>query len=389
MAQREESGRVLRRRRLVIALAVALLVAAGVAVGTGVTGRSATTEPTDVTVMTRNLYLGGDITRPVRAAQGQTGVAALLALGHAADALRTVVDQTDFPSRARLLAAELAESRPDLAGLQEVALWRHGPLQLDQPGRLDATEVDLDFLALLLGELDTRGLPYDVVATQDESDVEAPAFRGDPRTGNDPTARDVRLTMRDVVLVRRGSGIEVTGTGTGQYAHRIDVDLGGVAFSFIRGYAWADVRVAGSALRFVTTQLESQSPAVAEAQAQELIAGPLAVTGRPVVLGCDCNSGPTEASDDGRAAYGLLVGSGLADAWVAQPDGQGTGATCCLGERVDARAPDFDRRIDLVLSRGAITDRAELVGSTPAERDPASGLWAADHAGLVAHLRLG
>lgn len=374
-----------RGRRLLVALPVVVLLAAAAVGGPATLGRSRAGSPVTVTVMTRNLYLGGDITRPVRAAQGRTGTDALLALGHAAAGLRTVVDETDFPTRARLLAAEIADRRPALVGLQEVALWRHGPLQLDHPGRLDATEVDLDFLAVLRTELAARDASYDVAVAQDESDVEAPAFTGDPRDGN---GRDVRLTMRDVVLVRTGVGIEVTGTGSGRFAQRLDVDLGGLPFAFVRGYAFADVRVGGRPVRFVTTQLESQGSAVALAQARELLAGPLAVTGPPVVLACDCNSDPAGTGSE-AAAYGLLTGSGLTDAWLGQPDREGTGATCCLGERLDAATPTFDRRVDLVLSRGAVaTVRAGLVGASAADRDPTGGLWSSDHAGLVAELRL-
>ena len=90
------------------------------------TGSRATT----VTVMTRNVYLGGDINRPVVAARGKSAGEALAALGQANEQLRAIVDQTDFRVRSRLLAAEIAAARPDLVGLQEVALWRKGPLEL-------------------------------------------------------------------------------------------------------------------------------------------------------------------------------------------------------------------------------------------------------------------
>ena len=63
-------------------------------------------------------------------------------------------------------------------------------------------------------------------------------------------------------------------------------------FAFIRGYTWADIRVGTKRLRVVNTHLESQSSRVAQAQAAELLAGPGAVTGRPLVLVCDCNSDP-------------------------------------------------------------------------------------------------
>ena len=81
-----------------------------------------------LTVMTRNIYLGGDINRPIRAAIDRDGRRGVLALGHANRELREVVDRTDFVTRSKLLADEIAAARPDLVGLQEVALWRHGPI---------------------------------------------------------------------------------------------------------------------------------------------------------------------------------------------------------------------------------------------------------------------
>jgi len=108
-----------------------------------------------------------------------------------------VVDRTDFRARSKLLAAEIAAEKPDLLGLQEVALWRHGPMQLDHIGRPDAIEVDYDFLAILLADLANRGVRYEIVQVEQESDVEAPAFTGDPLAGTASSAEDVRLTDRD------------------------------------------------------------------------------------------------------------------------------------------------------------------------------------------------
>jgi hypothetical protein len=151
-----------------------------------------------ITVMTRNLYIGADITRPIRAAAGRTGRDAVLALGHANHQLRQIVDRTDFSTRSGLLADEIAKAQPGVLGLQEVALWRHGPMELNRLGQLNATTVDYDFLKLLLGRLAARGLSYEVAGVQQESDVEAPAFTGDPFAGTASAAQDVRLTVRDV-----------------------------------------------------------------------------------------------------------------------------------------------------------------------------------------------
>ncbi len=356
----------------------------------------------EITVMTRNLYIGADITRPLRAADGRTGQQALLDLGHANHELRQTVDRTSFAVRGQLLAAEIVATRPDLIGLQEVALWRHGPLQLEQLGQLNAEDVKYDFLAILLADLDQRGVGYEVVQVQQESDVEAPAFTGNPFTGTAGAARDVRLTVRDVILMRQGSGIRVTGTGGAQYGQVLRVDLAGVPFSFVRGYAWADAVVGASRLRFVTTHLESQNDDVATSQARELLGALAADSKETTIIACDCNAAPGRPRA-GRGelsapptTYQVLTSDRFTDLWLQQPKsaGAGRGDTAGLSERVnDPTASSFTRRLDLVLARpsdsGRVTViRGEVTGNELTDRDSRSGLWPSDHAGVVLQLGL-
>lgn len=375
---------------LCIALVAVLIVRASVKDG-----------QSSVKVMTRNLYLGADINRPLRAVQDRTGRDALLALGHANHELREIVERTNFDARSELLAAEIAAARPDLMGLQEVALWRHGPLQLDRVGRLDAVEIEADFLEILRAALSERGLAYDVVSMQQESDVEGPAFTGDPFKGTLYAGRDVRLTVSDVIMMRRGSGVRITDSGGGQYSHRIDVTLAGVGFPFIRGYAWADVAIGRAPLRFVTTHFESLSADLALAQARELLAGPAGPTPMTTVIVCDCNSDPNSgvvAPQDKAppsAAYQLLTQrGGFSDLWLQQQSPAGPGYTAGLSELVnDSTADAFNRRLDLVLARPARkTDVAiaggDVIGDQLTDRDDRTGLWPSDHAGVVMQLRI-
>ena len=72
-----------------------------------------------LTVMTRNVYLGGNIAGPIPAPTRDE-------FEQKATALWQAVAATDFPARARLLAREVKHTRPDVIGMQEVALWRRG-----------------------------------------------------------------------------------------------------------------------------------------------------------------------------------------------------------------------------------------------------------------------
>ena len=116
--------------------------------------------------MSRNLYLGADLGPAI----GADNVCEAIDAG---GQILNDVDASDFPARAKLLAAEIASAKPDLVGLQEVALWRFQP-NSDFTGS-PATTVRYDFLQLLLDELEARGANYSVAVVQDEFDQELPA----------------------------------------------------------------------------------------------------------------------------------------------------------------------------------------------------------------------
>jgi endonuclease/exonuclease/phosphatase family metal-dependent hydrolase len=362
-----------------------------------------------ITVMTRNIYLGADINRPVDAAlraaarPGANQLTIVTALANATHVTRAIVDRTDFGVRARLLADEIADARPDLIGLQEVALWRHGPLQLNQVGVPNAGTVDYDFLRLLLDDLAERGAQYAAVSVANRADVESPSFTGQlSAPGGDP--RDVRLTMRDVVLMRTAGSLTKVDEGQDVYDVNLQVAVAGVSFDFDRGYQWVDVRAGAQRFRFVNTHLEAFSSDIALAQANELLTEATSPD-RSTVFVCDCNSDPANSSIKPidhvphKAPYELITGAGgYTDLWKASGrpadlPGFDGGDTSGLNETVDEAPPgSWTHRIDMVFGRTAngdelTTDRGQVTGRDGDQRDPATGLWPSDHAGVVMRVR--
>jgi endonuclease/exonuclease/phosphatase family metal-dependent hydrolase len=391
-------------RRALAAVVTAGLVAASLVVTAPAdAGKPKNPPGKPVTVMSRNLYLGADINRPVNAALaaqagGGSAPQILVALANATHLTRAIVDDTDFTVRARLLAEEIATAEPDLIGLQEVAWWRHGALELGDVGHADATETDYDFLQLLLDELDALGAEYVPVSIAARADVEAPSFTGSPFNGTmSADARDVRLTMRDVVLMHVEDGLSVLDEGQAVYAHNLQVPLLGNTISFDRGYQWVDVRAGAKRFRFVNTHLEAFSSDLAYAQAAQLLAEATA-RDRTTVFVCDCNSDPLNSrikpqdTLPHKAAYDLIIGAGFTDEWLTWAPAA-AGWTSGLSETVDdATGDDFDHRIDMVFARaaaggGLVVDRGRVTGTDVSTKDPATGLWPSDHGGVVLRLR--
>jgi endonuclease/exonuclease/phosphatase family metal-dependent hydrolase len=317
----------------------------------------------ELTLMTRNLYLGTDLT-PIFSAPNQ------LALFAAVGTRWAETQANDFPARARALADEIARTEPDLVGLQEAMLFRTD-VPPDGPASPAGT-VAYDFVELLVAALAQRGLEYTPVSTFTGTDAELP-------TGLPPTL-DVRLTDRAVVLVRSGddrSDLRVSNPQSGAYPTALTVNTAVGPLRLPRGWASIDVKVRDRSFRFVTTHLDAFSSQIRNAQAAQLLAGP-AATDLPVVLAGDMNSGP--GTDLG--AFGILTGAGFADPWPSGP------LTCCFKNDLHDPDPTLTKRVDLVLTRGGFDlIAADVVGEDPGDRT-ASGLWPSDHAGVVMTLRL-
>ena len=317
-----------------------------------------------VTVMTRNLYLGTDLA-PLFAAPTPFGLVAAVGVGW------QQVQANDFSVRAEALADEISLAQPDLVGLQEASLYR-----TDSPPDGPATPAEtaaLDFLGLLLDALADRGLAYEPVSIFTGTDIELPAGL--------PPALDVRLTDRVVVLARtdeKTADLKLSNPRSGAFPTALTVTTAAGPLTLPRGWASVDVKIRGKQFRFVVTHLEAFSQPVRNAQAGELLAG-AAATDLPVVLVGDLNSGP--GSDLG--AYTMLRDNGFADAWAG-----GSGLTCCHAADLREQDATLTTRIDLVLTRGGFeTVSVDVVGDDPADRTP-PGLWPSDHAGVVATVQL-
>src|SRR4051794_19710034 len=180
----------------------------------------------DIGTMTRNLYLGADLTPAIVAPNLKAFVAANGKI------LREVT-HNDFPTRAQGLAQEILEQSPDLVGLQEVALWRTAPVNFAVLATgPSATTVRYDYLQELLGELNAEGTHYEVVVVQNEFDLEAPADE-DNNEATGPEGADIngRLTMRDVILKKSNAGVETSNARGANFATPLPIPILGKPFA--------------------------------------------------------------------------------------------------------------------------------------------------------------
>jgi endonuclease/exonuclease/phosphatase family metal-dependent hydrolase len=331
-------------------LIVAVLAAAAPAFGTGTANSRVADRNTRVTVMTRNLYLGANLL-PLAAAppsQFPSAVSALLA--H--------VRASDPNGRMKLIAGEIASAKPDLVGLQEVSLWRTGPV-----GPRPATHVAYDFLSALTRELARRHAPYRVVASHLGLNLQAA-----------DATQDVRFTDGNAILARQG--VTVRHVRTGDFSHQLTIStqaLGRVTVS--RGWIALDAAVAGAKLHYVDAHLESYSTSVRLAQAKELVAGPLRSRLTTVLVG-DLNSGPNLPLAADRPPYQAIAHAGFMEARTAQPN-------CCFND--DLTTGRWDHIVDHIMTR----PKVRLLRSYLTGRETlANGEHPSDHGGVVSLLGL-
>jgi hypothetical protein len=332
---------------------------AGLRVGAATMGQTsampgpAAVSPVTIRVATYNLYLGADL----------TVVFGVESREELAEQARHVLDQvmtTDFPARAETIAALLVRDRVDVVGLQEVARWSGNTSADALPPR-----VWLDFLTVLLDALERAGERYEAHAV-------AANFHGSATV----EGAEITVLGHNVILVRRGSGIRVSGAQVGDFSPVLKITTGtpDVGFEVARSWSSIEAEAGGRVFRFVSTHLEAWDEGIRDQQRDELVAA-LRGTRQPLVLVGDFNSTPDRVG----------MPDEYVDAWQAR--GKGDGMTSGRSADLAGERDELSARIDYVWARGARVEACWVVGADERERT-GTGLWPSDHAGVVAEVTL-
>lgn len=334
----------------------------------------------EITVMTYNVYLGGDTGSIFVLPPGDPTL-----LSTIAQVYQQIVD-SDYQSRAEAIADSIKEHRPHLVGLQEITLM-HSLDSMEMPS------IYMDFLPMLMNAL---GDEYSVVASIANTEATLPLFKAvlapeyQTDIPDDSTCPDlmlsgclyVRTVFSDVMLAR--SDVEVSNITEANYAAALPSSLG---FAATRGYVALDAVVSGVVYHVVNTHLEAFHGEIRKAQAGELMAILEAET-MPLILLGDFNSDAN--TDPPGEVYGLLTAAGYEDVWQGGPD---TGFTYGQNSDLDNEESQLYERIDHIFVRDVdlVSAMTETVGDQPEDRVTASSgkeIWPSDHAGVVAELSM-
>ena len=339
-----------------------------------------------VDVMTRNLYLGADLTPIVTAlASGNEG-----AIVAAASSTWQQVVASSPEERMAAIADEIVATRPEAVGLQEVTEWTTYDYD-PNTGQFSSPQVAYDFLDLLLEALAEDGMSYREVAGATATNFTSPPIPiVDPAypvtvVDNQPVPnRAVQLIDRDVIIVR--DDVQARKGRNGNFDTILDLGTDASPLPVDRGWGSADLRYRQVRFRFVNTHTEAFGPEeIRVGEVLELLEAQNAI--RPpmhTVYAGDFNSAP------GEGGYETLLSGGLHDLWnEARPTASDAESdTCCQDALLRNDVSALSTRIDLLLgTRGVRAMSAERVGDEPVDL-PDGVNWASDHAGVVATVRI-
>jgi endonuclease/exonuclease/phosphatase family metal-dependent hydrolase len=393
-----------------------LIFALGLTLLPGTAAAKGKSKGHQLTVMSRNLYLGADLSPALQASSVDQAV-------DAAYRIEQQVHHTQFPTvRAAELAKEILKVKPDVVGLQEAAWWRTEPYDLSAvttgPKATTTDPQGGDFLTDLLTQLNKKSgkgkkgsasaakkkskpPQYKIAFVKPEFDFELPVNQGSGGLSVCPAqCHNERLTMRDAILVKKG--VKVSNASGGTFNTLLRVKVGGVLnVDVTRGWAAADVKASGRKVHVVDSHFEAFDSAanntgsdgktypkggIREAQAKQLIApGGPATSKLPTLLIGDFNSDSPVHGDqvdpgDALAYRALLAGGWSERAFTPPPFG------CCLQDSNlnDPSTAGITHRVDHIMSNNKKI-KFKKGGLTTTY---ANGLWSSDHFGIWSRLQV-
>ena len=356
-----------------------------------------------ITVMSRNIYIGTDVTVAMKKIPN---------LPAAAQFMWDQVAKTDFSKRAVILAKEITEADADVIGLQEATTW------YCKEGLFGKKIKVLDFTDQLLKALNNN---Y-VIAQKGNTSAYNPGFSINPipfltKVNDAKTFKPIfdqnsaacGFETGDALVIKRSLASKVEAVGNVDYEATYSVVP--VLMKITRGYTWADINVNGTKTRFVTTHLEAiwdeNKVPNSALQANQLIADLRNISYPLVVIG-DFNSDPRDprpantlnpggqppvsgacpANLDTCSAYKLMLKANFTN---ASPDATDpinftwgmnallTGADPLRGSAAKqmGNSNGFTDRLDYIFIKNGLQSKTSKIIGTKAP-------YGSDHAGVVA-----
>jgi endonuclease/exonuclease/phosphatase family metal-dependent hydrolase len=342
-------------------------------------------------VMTQNQYLGADI-------------ASLLSTSTADELNQTLfnllqqIAESNVPARIQAQAKLIKKRKPDVVGLQEVALISCRD-DFDTGACSDPSikGAFVDHLSLTLSALNDR---YQAAAAVVNFNV--PEIPFDPYGTGVPAL--LSFVDRDVILIRTdltASAVDYSSTCTKpvlQDGCNYFAALGPITTPYgdayiERGYVGVDVTVKGKNYRVVNTHLEVKDPPIPSvfqnAQAQELIATLAATTpsNKTLVVMGDINSSPEDTEE---APYGQFLAGGYTDVWTVRPSKR-PGFTCCQLADLSNHRSNLYERVDMIFSLDSLVGvkKPYVLGKVVSSNTLSHKrrLWSSDHDAVAATLK--
>ena len=267
----------------------------------------AATPPRDqLTVMSRNLYLGADV---YAAAQ------LLPDLQAASQFIWDHGQQTSFVARADAFADDIKRTRPDVIGLQEAATW------YCRDAYARRAQVVSDYTQLLIDALARRGVAYMVAHAPNALPAHRTGFSL-PTVPYVTTVHDTTIfptlfgtdtascgfAVSDVLLVHATRAGDVYRSGASDFV--FDYTLVPGILDMNRGYAWLDMHVGEQTVRIVSTHVEAffydNLQPYSIRQTKQLIHDLQSTTSALIVLG-DFNNDPHDPIPRGQLNTGARL----------------------------------------------------------------------------------
>lgn len=354
------------------------------------------------TVMSRNIYIGTDVTVAMKKIPN---------LPAAAQFMWDQVAKTDFSKRAVILAKEITEADADVIGIQEATTW------YCKEGLFGKKIKVLDFTDQLLKALNNN---Y-VIAQKGNTTAYNPGFSINPipfltKVNDAKTFKPIfdqnsaacGFETGDALLIKRSLASKVEAVGNVDYEATYSVVP--ALMKITRGYTWADINVNGTKTRFVTTHLEAiwdeNKVPNSALQANQLIADLRNIPYPLVVIG-DFNSDPRDprpantqnpgeqppvsgacpANSDTCSAYKLMLKANFTNASpdATDPNNFTWGMNALLtgpdplrgaAARKMGNSNGFTDRLDYIFIRNGLKVKSsKIVGTNPP--------FGSDHAGVV------